>query len=183
MNSDNENKKVNDLTLQYFSNKNYTNSVNQKLNKIENDKIENDKKINSKEIKFYRKRIMDFTKKMLRNEIDLNNINNNIKESYHDYVNVLIENFKINDRRDLLQEEFNNFNNDISLCNNIQNDINNLENINEIIFQKKKETTTIDNFVLKKTTNKEIKIYPQEKKVNLKAKYLRDKGIKNNKSE
>ena len=67
MNSDNENKKVNDLTLQYFSNKNYTNSVNQKLNKNQNNKIENDKKINSKEIKFYRKRIMDFTKKMLRN--------------------------------------------------------------------------------------------------------------------
>ena len=66
MNSDNENKKVNDLTLQYFSNKNYTNSVNQKLNKNQNNKIENDKKINSKEIKFYRKRIMDFTKKLLR---------------------------------------------------------------------------------------------------------------------
>ena len=123
---------------------------------------------------------MDFTKKLLRHEIDLENINNNIKESYYDYVNVLIEDFKINDKRDLLQEEFNNFNNDISMCNNIQND---LENINEIIFQKKKETTTIDNFVLKKTTNKEIKIYPQEKKVNLKAKYLRDKGIKKNKSE
>ena len=139
MNSDNENKKVNDLTLQYFSNKNYTNSVNQKLNKNQNNKIENDKKINSKEIKFYRKRIMDFTKKMLRNEIDLDNINNNIKQSYYDYVNVLIEDFKINDKRDLLQEEFNNFNNDISMCNNIQNDINNLENINEIIFQKKKK--------------------------------------------
>tara|TARA_A100001015_G_scaffold289672_1_gene361827 strand:+ start:1567 stop:2109 length:543 start_codon:yes stop_codon:yes gene_type:complete len=180
MNSDNENKKINDLTLQYFSNKNYTNSVNQKLNKNQNNKIENEKKISSKEIKFYRKRIMDFTKKLLRHEIDLENINNNIKESYYDYVNVLIEDFKINDKRDLLQEEFNNFNNDISMCNNIQND---LENINEIIFQKKKETTTIDNFVLKKTTNKEIKIYPQEKKVNLKAKYLRDKGIKNNKSE
>ena len=123
---------------------------------------------------------MDFTKKMLRHEIDLDNISNNIKESYYDYVNILIEDFKINDKRDLLQEEFNNYNNDISMCSNIQN---NLENINEIIFQKKKDITTIDNFVLKKTNKKEIKIYPQEKKLNLKAKYLRDKGIKNNKSE
>ena len=173
LDKDIENKKINDLTLQYFSNKNYLNqkTINQ------NNKSNNDVNINKKEIKFYRKRIMDFTKKMLRNEIDLNNINNNIEASYYEYINVLIEDFKINDKRDLLQAEFNNFITDVSMSNNIKNDINNLENINNLLMQKK-EVCTIDNFVLKTKNKKEKKVYPQEKKINLKAKYLRDKGIK-----
>tara|TARA_B100000482_G_scaffold189789_1_gene171791 strand:+ start:42 stop:611 length:570 start_codon:yes stop_codon:yes gene_type:complete len=172
-----ENKEVNDLTLKYLSNKCYTNSVNQTIN--ENNRTSDESKINNKEIKFYRKRIMNFTKNMLREEIDLKEINSNIKESYYEYVNVLIQNFKMNDRRDVLQEEFNNFSNDISMSNNIQNDINNLENINDIIFQNKKIASTMDNFVVKSGNKKEIKIYPQEKTINLKAKHLRVKGIKN----
>ena len=108
-------------------------------------------------------------------------INSNIKESYYEYVNVLIENFKMNDRCDVIQAEFKNFNNDISMSNNIQNDINNLENINDIIFQNKKIASTMDNFVVKSGNKKEIKIYPQEKTINLKARHLRVKGIKTNK--
>ena len=177
-----ENKEVNDLTLKYLSNKCYTNSVNQTINNNENNRTSNESKINNKEIKFYRKRIMNFTKNMLREEIDLKEINSNIKESYYEYVNVLIENFKMNDRRDVLQEEFNNFSNDISMSNNIQNDINNLENINDIIFQNKKIVSTMDKFVVKSANKKEIKIYPQEKTINLKAKHLRVKGIKTNKN-
>jgi hypothetical protein len=176
-----DNKEINDLTLKYLSNKCYTNSVNQTINNNENNRTSDESKINNKEIKFYRKRIMNFTKNMLREEIDLNDINSNIKESYYEYVNILIENFKMNDRRDVLQEEFNNFSNDISMSNNIQNDINNLENINDIIFQNKKIASTMDNFVVKSGNKKEIKIYPQEKTINLKAKHLRVKGIKTNK--
>jgi len=177
-----ENKQVNDLTLKYLSNKCYTNSVNQAINNNENNIASNESKINNKEIKFYRKRIMNFTKTMLREEIDLKDINSNIKESYYEYVNVLIENFKMNDRRDVIQAEFKNFSNDISMSNNIQNDINNLENINDIIFQNKKIASTMDNFVVKSGNKKEIKIYPQEKTINLKAKHLRVKGIKTNKN-
>ena len=178
-----ENKQVNDLTLKYLSNKCYTNSVNQAINNNENNIASNESKINNKEIKFYRKRIMNFTKTMLREEIDLKDINSNIKESYYEYVNVLIENFKMNDRRDVIQAEFKNFSNDISMSNNIQNDINNLENINDIIFQNKKFASTMDNFVVKSGNKKEIKIYPQEKTINLKAKHLRVKGIKTNKNQ
>ena len=178
-----ENKQVNDLTLKYLSNKCYTNSVNQAINNNENNIASNESKINNKEIKFYRKRIMNFTKTMLREEIDLKDINSNIKESYYEYVNVLIENFKMNDRRDVIQAEFKNFSNDISMSNNIQNDINNLENINDIIFQNKKIASTMDNFVVKSGNKKEIKIYPQEKTINLKAKHLRVKGIKTNKNQ
>ena len=178
-----ENKQVNDLTLKYLSNKCYTNSVNQAINNNENNIASNESKINNKEIKFYRKRIMNFTKTMLREEIDLKDINSNIKESYYEYVNVLIENFKMNDRRDVIQAEFKNFSNDISMSNNIQNDINNLENINDIIFQNKKIASTMDNFVVKSGNKKEIKLYPQEKTINLKAKHLRVKGIKTNKNQ
>jgi|TARA_B110000003_G_C16503823_1_gene478448 hypothetical protein len=175
-----ENKQVNDLTLKYLTNKCYTNSVNQTIN--ENNISSNESKINNKEIKFYRKRIMNFTKNMLREEIELNDINSNIKETYYEYINALIQNFKMNDRRDVIQEEFNNFSSDISICNNIQNDINNLENINDIIFQNKKIASTMDDFVVKSTNKKELKIYPQEKTINLKAKHLRVKGIKTNKN-
>ena len=177
-----ENKQVNDLTLKYLSNKCYTNSVNQAINNNENNIASNESKINNKEIKFYRKRIMNFTKNMLREEIELNDINSNIKETYYEYINALIQNFKMNDRRDVIQEEFNNFSSDISICNNIQNDINNLENINDIIFQNKKIASTMDNFVVKSGNKKEIKLYPQEKTINLKAKHLRVKGIKTNKN-
>ena len=177
-----ENKEVNDLTLKYLTNKCYTNSVKQTINNNENNISSNESKINNKEIKFYRKRIMNFTKNMLREEIELNDINSNIKETYYEYINALIQNFKMNDRRDVIQEEFNNFSNDISMCNNIQNDINNLENINDIIFQNKKIASTMDDFVVKSTNKKELKIYPQEKTINLKAKHLRVKGIKTNKN-
>ena len=177
-----ENKQVNDLTLKYLTNKCYTNSVNQAINNNENNIASNESKINNNEIKFYRKRIMNFTKNMLREEIELNDINSNIKETYYEYINALIQNFKMNDRRDVIQEEFNNFSSDISICNNIQNDINNLENINDIIFQNKKIASTMDDFVVKSTNKKELKIYPQEKTINLKAKHLRVKGIKTNKN-
>ena len=176
--SNNENKQFNNLTLKYFSNKSYTNSINTCINNTTNTKG------NLKEIKFYRKRIMDFTKKMLRDEIDLNNINSNIKLSYYDYVNTLIENFKINDKNDLIQEEFNNniYDDKNTNTDNIKNDINelDLENINNIILKKSKSISTIDDFVLKKNNKKEIQIYPQEKKINLKSKDLRVKGLKKN---
>ena len=58
---------------------------------------------------------MNFTKNMLREEIELNDINSNIKETYYEYINALIQNFKMNDRRDVIQEEFNNFSSDINL--------------------------------------------------------------------
>ena len=53
-----------------------------------------------------------------------------------------------------------------------------LEGINSIIFKEKKNVSSIDNFVLKKSTTKEVKNFPQEKKIDLKNKKLRLKGIK-----
>ena len=96
----------------------------------------------------------------------------------------MIENFKINDKNDLIQEEFNNniYDDKNTNTDNIKNDINelDLENINNIILKKSKSISTIDDFVLKKNNKKEIQIYPQEKKINLKSKDLRVKGLKKN---
>ena len=110
----------NDATLKYLTNKNYN--------------VVQVNEINHSEIKFYRKRIIDITKKILHNKIE---IDNNIKDVYYDYVNVLIEHFKTSDKHDLIQEEFNNIKND----NNIKLDISNvdsLDSINSIIFKEKK---------------------------------------------
>ena len=150
----------NDATLKYLTNKNYN--------------VVQVNEINHSEIKFYRKRIIDITKKILHNKIE---IDNNIKDVYYDYVNVLIEHFKTSDKHDLIQEEFNNIKND----NNIKLDISNvdsLDSINSIIFKEKKNVSSIDNFVLKKSTTKEVKNFPQEKKIDLKNKKLKLKGIK-----
>tara|TARA_B100000902_G_C27321155_1_gene924599 strand:- start:4845 stop:5432 length:588 start_codon:yes stop_codon:yes gene_type:complete len=182
-NNNNENKQLNNLTLKYFTNKHYINSVNKKINN-ENNNQYTDNKINNKEIKFYRKRISNFTKKMLREEVEWNDINSNIKDSYYDYVNLLIEYFKINDRCDELQEEFSylnkdNDNDDNNVINNIK-----IENINEIILKNKISSSTMDNFVLKTGNRKEDDIkYPQEKTINLTAKHLRIKGIEKNNIE
>ena len=71
----------NDATLKYLTNKNYN--------------VVQVNEINHSEIKFYRKRIIDITKKILHNKIE---IDNNIKDVYYDYVNVLIEHFKTSDK-------------------------------------------------------------------------------------
>ena len=57
---------------------------------------------NSKEdIKFYRKRIIHFTKQLLKNEQETTP---EIKALFNDYIGKIIENFKFTDKKELMQK-------------------------------------------------------------------------------
>lgn len=93
---------IQNITLEYFS------------NKLTQDKINGSKsikdKINKSDIKFYKKRIIHFTKELLKNEKQDNihsNIPTNIENIFYNYIYTVIEHFKQEDLTDILQREHN----------------------------------------------------------------------------
>ena len=87
------------------------------LNKEINRELRND-------IKFYKKRIYQTTKDLIRKKIDGNNIDKNLDEIFTNYLYNLIEHFKFDDKKDILQEEFK----DIDK-KKVRFSLNNIENI------------------------------------------------------
>lgn len=191
---------IQNITLEYFS------------NKLTQDKINGNKsvkdKINKSDIKFYKKRIIHFTKELLKNEKQMNT-SNSIENTFYNYIYTIIEHFKEEDRTDILQREHNN---EVSNCNNKDKkllneyDISNMNisdidlsdtettdinKINNILINTKIEqntNNTLDTFIIKKNTqnivdfdtsnNNNINKLPQIKKIFLKEPEFKYKGMK-----
>jgi len=168
------------ITLECLSSPQFYEKFNAKKN--------NPKKISKEERKFYKKRIINETRKMLRNDFD----NLALKGIFTEYIISLIDYFKIVDKRDILQEhyhdpsstvinsqDYDEMLNDI-LGDSSNNDINNLMSPNELLFKTANETkkVTLDNFVVKTTPIKEHVHYPEHKEINLNDVSLKTKGIK-----
>ena len=181
---------LNHITLEYFSNIGLYNKINSK-NGFEHHISKSDKK-------FYKKRIVNETKKMLKDEFD----NDVIKEIFNKYILSLINHFKIVDTNELLQKEFLDGSNNvfsypyIDISTNVDNkyicinDINVEEdsnddtdisncNPNELLFKQNDcKILTMDSFVTKKSKQKEKKVnYPLMKNINLREPDLKMKGI------
>ena len=118
-------------------------------NYLDNKKIK-ENEIKKKEIKFYKKRILQATKDLLKGEM----ITEDINGSYNDYIRTLIDHFKFIDKKDMIQEEYKNLNTDISL--NIDISFNMME-MNEMMIKKVevKEVKTMDDYILKTKKKKE----------------------------
>lgn len=162
------------ITLECLTNPGFYDKYNLKKN--------NPNKISKADRKFYKKRIINETKKMLRNDFDTPAL----KQIFNEYVISLVDYFKIVDKRDILQEDYkNNPTQDKEFYDNVLDEIldisdNNLISPNELLFNNANETKkiTLDNFVVKHNPLKENIIYPEQKEINLKESSLKTKGIK-----
>ena len=155
------------ITLECLTNPGFYDKYNLKKN--------NPNKISKADRKFYKKRIINETKKMLRNDFHTPAL----KEIFNEYVISLVDYFKIVDKRDILQEDYkNNPPQDKEYYDNVldeildisDNNLNNLISPDQLLFKTANETKkiTLDNFVVKHNPLKENIIYPEQKEINLK---------------
>jgi len=124
------------------------------------------------DIKFYRKRILIDTKEYLRG----NQITDDLDSCFKNYAKKLIEHYKFNDKKDIIQEEYK-----YMKKMKKKKKISNLEIINEnkkLMKKLKKPKNKIEDFipVIVKERKKEMIIIPQTKDINLKdPKYRNEK--------
>ena len=166
---------INQITLDCFVNKEvFNNKVKQNIKKM----------IDKKDKKFYRKRIINLTREILYNsKLELSP---DIKYSFDNYIKCCIDNFKIIDKTDIIQEEYKNL--DLDKClEDISSDLDDNINITKEEADKlmmrsiKINNSTLDKFVKKKMIKKEDEIVlPQQKNIDLNDPVLKTKGIRNN---
>ena len=136
-------------------------------------------KANVKDIKFYRKRLMNLLKQYMSNELP-EDLFMDVEKSIDSFVLNSIYYFQMIDKSELYKKDY------LDLQEKETDDI--LENIKTYIpFQeeeviipyiKKEEVKTMDYYVKKnKIKEEEKQFFPIEKKVNIKSKDLKKKGI------
>ena len=162
---------IDNITLEYFLNKSQYQGL------IKKHDILNYKNFIS-EKKFYKKRVLDLTKKLFRNEIE----DLQLKNVFNGYIKSCCNYLKFQDKKDIIQE---NYSEEEEMVNE---DI--LDQIEEVgynncdyLILKEKETKkiTMDNFIIKNEKKPSV-ILPEKKKYNLKSKDLKTKGIEKKKN-
>lgn len=155
---------INALTIKYMANSLYKEEYM-------------DKPLPTKEdYKFYKQRILNLTKNMLKKKYP----NERLKKIHMEYVNELIEFLKFKDLNDLIQEEYDEIEEDNNY--NLKNNFN-LDDSNKLIMQEKEEINNLDNFVIKKCKIKEKKELPLIKKLDIKTEQHKIKGLKSKKDQ
>lgn len=170
------------ITLEYFT-------APQFYNKYQGKQIVSKaNKISKSDRKFYKKRIINETKKMLRNEFETPGL----KEIFNKYVISLVDYFKIVDKSDILKGQYQDpsGNNEPDNSNKTLDDM--LDDIldissndfltspDELLYKTTNEAkkVTLDNFVVKHSIPKEKINFPEQKSIDLKEPSLKTKGIK-----
>ena len=171
---------VNDITLKYFTNKEFASKTHKHLET----KIPT---IKSKDKKFYRRRVMALTKYLLYDtiseEVDMNldNLPSDIPVLFSSYLKKSIDYFKTQDRADILQEEYNGV---IDKETKYENNYDNIDTHQQDEIDSKflksvrvQQSSTLDNFVHRTIVKKEKTEYPRKKNVNLTDPILKNKGL------
>ena len=167
---------LNQVSLDYL--------INTKQYKIQLTNMLN-KKINKKDKKFYRRRILNLTKELLSKEESEIVISPDIKYAFDNLVKTCIHYFKILDRNDIIQEDYNEFDDEIKEEKEISESDKILKEENEKLLMRsvKMSNHSLDNFIKIKMTKKvEELIIPQQKEINLKDPILKNKGINKKKN-
>jgi hypothetical protein len=174
------NKIINDLSLEFFLNKE---TYSKHLEK----RSAESKKEYKKDKRFYRKRIYELTKQLI-NEDDTNPVicNKDLHFAFEMYSKICIEYFKILDKNDILQEDYSHLLNSSSQINidpnlSIEN-INSIEEADQLLMRSIKivEPNSLEKLVKRKSTKsikKELPL-PIQKNIDLKNPILKKKGIK-----
>lgn len=155
---------INKITLQYLLNPNML---------VKNNKTTLDYNLD-KDIRFYRKRINQLTKDMIKGNFP----NSDLKMIFENYTSELIYYFKQQDTKDIYQEEYLDLSLNKTNNNNIASDIE-IESINNILITNKNEQVpTLETFVKKINIAPDNHIIPQKKNINIRDPKLRIKGVK-----
>lgn len=189
---------LDNITLAYFANKKQYEGIRKRT------ELYNDGNFNA-EKKFYKKRILDLTKRMFRGETE----ELHIKPNFNNYLKVCISYLKSKDRNDIIQEKYEDGTDviigtniiseptanetDISETDISENDksikIDNLDcTPNDYLFRKPINNNnikkyTLDTFIIKKEipddqNSRDDKTFPKKENVNIKTKGHKTKGIK-----
>lgn len=131
--------------------------------------------LNKEDTRFYRKRIIALTKEMLKSS----NIapTKGINEAFDVYVTMLIKYFKIVDKTDIIQDQY-----DKDELSNLQEQMDSKVDIEQMdidhILRGSAPTPNLNNFVVTTTTHPETRVIPIKLEVNLNSPSLKTKGIK-----
>lgn len=162
---------LNQVSLDYLINtKQYKIQLTNTLNK----------KINKKDKKFYRRRILNLTKELLSKDESEIVVSPDIKYAFDNLVKTCVHYFKILDRNDIIQEDYNKMDDEIKEEKEISESEQILKEENEKLLMRsvKMSNNSLDNFIKIKMTKKtEELIIPQQKEINLKDPNLKNKGI------
>ena len=146
-------------------------------------------KISKKDKKFYRRRILSLTKDLLSKEESEIIVLPDIKYAFDNLVKTCVSYFKILDRNDIIQEDFNDFNKGINEEIKEEKELSESEQFlkeeNEKLLMRsvKMSTHSLDNFIkIKMTKRAEDLIIPQQKEINLKDPILKNKGVNKKKN-
>ena len=138
---------------------------------------------------FYRRRILSLTKDLLYKEESEILVSPDIKFAFDNLVKTCIHYFKILDRNDIIQEDYNGFDEEIKEENNEEKEISESEQFlkeeNEKLLMRSVKMTSnpLDNFIkIKMTKQIEELIIPQQKQINLKDPILKNKGVNKKKN-
>ena len=161
------------IDLLYLTNQSFVDKYNQKIGtSVHTVTLK-------KDILFYRKRILQTTKDLLRD----NSINSNVDSSFYQYVQELIKYYKFIDKKDIIQEEYKN------LKEKPKKEVNTnfkLSENNKIMSREtKKHIKTIKDYIpiVVRTKKKKKRTYPKKKEIDIKDPIFRIKGLEKEKSK
>jgi hypothetical protein len=168
---------IDNITLSYFANKSQYTSILKKTEENNDKKFINDKR-------FYKKRVLDLTKRLFREEEP----NTQLIGFFNTYVKSCVNYLKFLDKSDIIQEKYGSMTVDENQekpvievdasGNNIY--IENMEYKNsDYLFSKPEDVKklNLDTFVIKTVTHTPQKIIPKRENINIKTKEHKTKGI------
>ena len=131
------------------------------------------KELNDVDLKFYRKRILMQTKLFLRGD----SINSVVDSAFENYANEMIKHFKFIDKKDMIQEQYNN----LPKKKKKKMKSFDLMNQNSLMMKTKENTVkTIHDYLPIVVTEKKKKkmIIPKQKEFDIKNPLLKNKGVR-----
>jgi len=123
------------------------------------------------DLDFYKKRIFQLTKEMLRGE----KINTKVNKAFVNYAQICIDHFKFIDKMELIQNEYKDIKPPVKKKNTF-----NIRNSNSVMLRKKKpyRPRITDNIKIKSTRINTPPVIPKTRNFNLKDPRFREKGLK-----
>jgi hypothetical protein len=158
---------LDNISLQYFSNRGQYNSL-MKKNTINTDKSYLVDK------KFYKKRVLDLTKKAFRNEIQ----DNHVTSLFDNYVMACINYLKFTDKTEIYQEQYDDIIQEEISCEK-EGIVDSSYDACDYLICKPEDVKTLnlDTFVKKKTVPVKPMVMPTKAETNIKTPEYKIKGI------
>ena len=153
---------LNLIDLQYLTNPDQLTKLMQKKDL---------QQISRNDLDFYKKRIFQLTKDMLRGE----KINTKVNKAFVNYAQICIDHFKFTDKMELIQNDYKDIKSPVNKKNTF-----NMKNSNSVMLRKKKpyRPRITDNIKIKSTRINTPPVIPKTRNFNLKDPKFREKGLK-----